>query len=331
MRLLLAVTFLTVLIGCCCASIGDRLIDFRNCVSSCVDITCSNKPETTYQLPLHLRLLFWDCAQNCDYNCQRITTRQRLAQGFNVVQYHGKWPFIRLYGIQEPASVLFSILNLIPHLQGLRMLNKMDNSVSNNVSGMNNIYKVFALVGMNAWVWSSVFHVRDFLVTERLDYFSAGLMILNGFYTAVVRVFRLDREENRMIKMVFSVLCIAVYCCHVGYLQFIRFSYAYNMTFGIVVGLLQNFLWSYHAFSSYLKQDKQPHPSRDVDKTWALWPFFIVCCISGGMAFEVFDFAPIGFMLDAHALWHAATILPTYWWYWWMKRDLIYLRSIKEK
>lgn len=33
-------------------------------------------------------------------------------------QYFGKWPFIRVFGMQEVASVLFSILNLCAHVYG---------------------------------------------------------------------------------------------------------------------------------------------------------------------------------------------------------------------
>lgn len=34
-------------------------------------------------------------------------------------QYFGKWPFVRVLGIQELASVLFSFLNLLPHVRFL--------------------------------------------------------------------------------------------------------------------------------------------------------------------------------------------------------------------
>ncbi|EGG02659.1 uncharacterized protein MELLADRAFT_72754 [Melampsora larici-populina 98AG31] len=33
-----------------------------------------------------------------------------------IVQFHGKWPFKRWHGIQEPLSALFSIFNLLTYL-----------------------------------------------------------------------------------------------------------------------------------------------------------------------------------------------------------------------
>lgn len=315
-------------------SAGDRLSSFKNCLSSCEAITCHSDLDTSYSLPIHLRLLLWDCHENCDYKCQRFVTRERVSDGLKVLQFHGKWPFYRFYGVQEPASVIFSILNFLPHLQGLKMiLNSFKDEARYDVH-MRKFYIGFALVGMNAWLWSTIFHTRDFLFTERMDYFSAGLTILYGFYTAVVRMFRLDRPEKSLTLRIFSLSCLTVYLLHVGYLSLIKFDYGYNMMFGVTVGILQNILWSYHAFRTYFivsatkTHHRHNHKNQD---NWALWPFFIVTAISLGMCFELFDFSPFLFIVDAHSLWHAATIFPTYWWYWWMRKDMAYLKSLRER
>jgi hypothetical protein len=39
-------------------------------------------------------------------------TVEAYAPRGRVPQFHGKWPFLRLLGLQEPASVLASLLNL---------------------------------------------------------------------------------------------------------------------------------------------------------------------------------------------------------------------------
>lgn len=38
---------------------------------------------------------------------------------WKVPQFHGKWPFIRMFGMQEPASVIFSLLNFYVHYKNL--------------------------------------------------------------------------------------------------------------------------------------------------------------------------------------------------------------------
>ena len=312
------VCIVLLLLSTCHASVGDRLSQFRECVERCItDTKCPN-------LPMHLRLLWWDCSQECDYRCQKIITAARLQDGMSIVQFHGKWPFDRMYGIQEPASVLFSLLNFVPHLKGLRYLLRHRNH-GKNVQ-MRKFYIGFAVIGMNAWLWSSVFHTRDFLVTERLDYYSAGLTILYGLYTAAIRIFRLDMPEKTATRCVFTLLCVALYMCHVGYLQLIEFSYSYNMGISVVVGIIQNVLWIYYSIDSFIRL---PEKYRTLT-SWTLWPCYIVMSITAGMCFELFDFPPIAFIFDAHSLWHAATIAPTYFWYMWMKRDLDYLTSTKD-
>uniref|UniRef100_A0A060T776 Post-GPI attachment to proteins factor 3 n=1 Tax=Blastobotrys adeninivorans TaxID=409370 RepID=A0A060T776_BLAAD len=316
------------------ASAGDRLHEFRNCVQSCVDISCSSGMDAQVSLPLHLRLLFWTCDQNCDYTCQRVITHDRIQNGQPILQFHGKWPFLRMWGVQEPAAVVFSLANFVPHLLGFLMLrgDKLLHRHKHHYRDEKKpaIYKFylgFAIVSMNAWIWSTVFHTRDFIVTERLDYFSAGLMILYGLYTVVIRVFRLDQASKRAILVLWSIVCAGVFIAHVGYLSLIRFSYSYNMMFGVCTGLLQNILWTYHSFSRYFSYPAH----RRGQKLWTLSPFFIVLSIMAGMAFELLDFAPILDVFDAHSLWHAATIMPAFWWYNWMQRDLSHLHKREVK
>ena len=35
-------------------------------------------------------------------------TDARAAAGGRTLQYHGKWPFVRVLGVQEPVSAFFS-------------------------------------------------------------------------------------------------------------------------------------------------------------------------------------------------------------------------------
>jgi len=127
-----------------------------------------------------------------------------VAAGRPIMQYHGKWPFVRWLGMQEPASVLFSLLNLLMYIVcGWRYFKH----VADNRDHMNTVtlgciasscrltcttlqmVGIYTVVGANAWFWSAVFHTRDLLVTERLDYFSATLLTVAGTYIAAVRVF----------------------------------------------------------------------------------------------------------------------------------------------
>lgn len=89
-----------------------------------------------------------------------LITHQAIQHGWGIQQYYGKWPFWRFAGMQEPASVLFSILNLLAHWGGVR---KIQARVL-DTHPMKKYYTMFAFASMNAWVWSSVFHTRGRLL-----------------------------------------------------------------------------------------------------------------------------------------------------------------------
>ena len=93
------------------ASSGDESTLFMQCTRKCKSTVCLKPPP----LPLSLYMTFWDCPQNCNYDCMHAITDEAIQNNQKVHQYFGKWPFYRLWGVQEPASVLFSILNGIGH------------------------------------------------------------------------------------------------------------------------------------------------------------------------------------------------------------------------
>jgi post-GPI attachment to proteins factor 3 len=134
-------------------SSGDRAEEFQRCVSHCSRTVCSlaSSPPSLWS-----RLVHWTCVDECDYTCMHIITDFALQDSAQVHQYHGKWPFWRVAGVQEPASVLFSLLNLWGHIRGARTIRRALRADH----PMKWYYLVWAGVCMNSWVWSAVFHTR---------------------------------------------------------------------------------------------------------------------------------------------------------------------------
>lgn len=221
-----------------------------------------------------------------------------------IVQFHGKWPFQRILGIQEVFSVLFSLLNYLAHQHGLE---RVRGSIPASYP-LRKFYLGFGYFGLASWMFSMIFHTRDFPLTEKLDYFAAGAGILYGLYLAVVRVFRLDQPRPHYkptILRLWTILCVTMYLAHVCYLNFWTWDYTYNMAANVAVGLTQNLLWMCFSIVRY----------RKVMKVWTAWPAMIVTWIMLAMSLELLDFAPIGALIDAHSLWHLGTVVPTIWWY----------------
>jgi hypothetical protein len=114
------------------ASSGDRSKAFQDCLVDCYPSQC---PQN---LPLFLRITLWTCEDDCAYRCSHVVTddaemrilAQKGATVVRIQQFYGKWAFWRFLGMQEPASVLFSLLNLRAHVKGLSILKRRVDLVS---------------------------------------------------------------------------------------------------------------------------------------------------------------------------------------------------------
>lgn len=262
----------------------------------------------TFGIALNLRLFLWDCPSNCDYVCQHVITNRRVAHepklSDPVLQFHGKWPFHRFLGMQEPFSVLFSFMNLLAHQNGL---SKITSRLPADYP-LRSYYLTFGYVGLASWLFSMIFHTRDFNVTETLDYYAAGASVFYGMYYTPIRIFRLldgKPPVKTTLLRLWTTTCVALYVCHVSYLTFWHWDYVYNMGANVAAGVLQNLLWSGFSYKTY----------QELRKPWAAWPGMIVAWIVMAMSLELLDFPPIWGMIDAHSLWHLGTVGPTIWWY----------------
>ncbi len=169
-------------------------------------------------------------------------------------------------------------------------------------------YITFSYIGMAGWVFSMIFHTRDFNFTEKLDYFAAGASVLYGLYYTPVRIFRLDQKKppvKQTLLRLWTITCVLLYIAHVSYLTLWRWDYIYNMAANVAAGVVQYILWSCFSVQRY----------RKLGKPWAAWPGLIVASVVMAMSLELLDFPPLSGMMDAHSLWHLGTVGPTYWWY----------------
>ncbi|OAV89400.1 hypothetical protein PTTG_10504 [Puccinia triticina 1-1 BBBD Race 1] len=258
---------------------GDYSPGYQRCVNYCNFENCYTVDNEPKELPFTLKLFHWTCTDNCAYQCMHDLTQKVLklpravpqpGQTFEgwwdepdwepgteleglppgrIVQFHGKWPFKRWYGIQEPLSALFSLLNFMAYAVSYRTMKRLI------PLGwpLRAHYLGVAIVGMNAWIWSILFHCRDKPWTERLDYFSAAAYSLYGLYVSSVRIFRLYPTQARhyipldqrlYIGSQLKLIMSAMFLVHIAFLSFgERFNYKYNMAVNVIVGVLTILLW----------------------------------------------------------------------------------------
>ncbi|KAI7857453.1 Per1-like protein, partial [Circinella umbellata] len=297
---------------------GDELPEYINCVNWTIQAQCStNTNSTALSFPLYLRFTLWSCEDNCKYNCMHNISDTRSPP---LLQFEGKWPFYRLWGIQEPASVIFSLGNLYMHYHYLRTIlvtnNKNTSKTNRNYTISTNYYMRpfiigYCLVNMNTWIQSSIFHTRDLPATEKLDYFSAALTILYSVYFAILRIFHV---ENSFKQLYIGSILLIMYLAHVYFMSFISFNYVYNMIICGIFAVIQGAMWVLWYTVAYLKKNQSV-------LAYGHWVLYAIGANALTVLLEVFDFPPIGRVLDAHSLWHFSTIFVAPLWYHFIIQD----------
>jgi hypothetical protein len=160
----------------------------------------------------------------------------------------------------------------------------------------------------------------DTPTTEKLDYFSAALTILTALYFTAIRFFQLYSTPSSSKPSgfwVWTTVCVAAYICHVLYLSLRpRFDYQYNIIFNLVIGLSHNVLWLLYSFPiSMSLLQRFPNRPKSYRPPIANRAALLVILTTAATALEVFDFPPWQRVLDAHALWHLATVPISVAWY----------------
>ncbi|KAF5399911.1 Post-GPI attachment to proteins factor [Paragonimus heterotremus] len=280
-----------------CASAGDRSYVFYSCRTQCVHRMCElqNRGVASWDQihPLTLCLLEdtvrWQCDRECVYRCMWKTVEAFQRDNLSVPQFYGKWPFVRMLGIQEPASTLFSLINLLTQAFGLYKL-----CVAFSISlPMWKYWVLQSLFSMNAWLWSTVFHTVDTPLTEKLDYFAAVAFILASIVTLQGRIL----PNWLWLRLICVVALLIFFVRHVDYMSTHRFDYGYNMLVAVISGLINCSGWLLWSFG-WCTIRQHPH---------VIYCRFSVLCLLGCVALELCDFAPLAWFLDAHALWHASS------------------------
>ena len=178
------------LISC---SIGDERPNFIVCVK-----TCSYDPSLGgCKLNLILRLTQWTCLADCQYQCTRMDVLKDRLEASRIVQYFGKWPFIRILGAQEFFSVIFSLGNFFACLYGYFRIYSHRKAKGED-DWMDKVHLISLFITCNTWLQSAIFHYRDTWITEKLDYFSACLCILSTVPSAIIRTFEIKTARDQL-------------------------------------------------------------------------------------------------------------------------------------
>ncbi len=176
------------------------------------------------------------------------------------------------------------------------------------------MWMIFCLISMNAWIWSTIFHTRDKVLTEIFDYIAAISLVFAQFACCLIRVGYRTRFMGLTNLLTLFLLIFFLYHSH--YLLFVKMDFGYNMMINVIIGLLNVICWL----------------------AWSIWKFasgrvyvwrcaLSVLLAMSFVALELADFPPIGWAIDAHSLWHLSTVILPIFWYRFVVDDSNYLLS----
>ncbi|CAF3849123.1 unnamed protein product [Rotaria sp. Silwood1] len=295
------------------ASSGDKHYLYQACLNHCKQINCStslglqdfHKKQTFFEY-----IFQWSCQDECSYQCMWKTVDDMQVNGHSIEQFHGKWPFIRFLGIQEPASTLFSILNLLSnYIFGYQVLRHY---LKYGVHPLYSMWMIFCLISMNAWIWSTIFHTHDKPLTEIFDYIGAISLVFSQFACCIIRV-GYRTKYMRLTKLA-TLFLLIFFLYHAYYLLFIKMDYGYNMKINIIVGILNVICWLLWSIINFISGKIY---------VWRCAVSVILAMVFA--ALELTDFVPIAWIIDAHSLWHFFTIFLPILWYRFIVDDSRYL------
>lgn len=372
-RQALALACLLGLLGAAAGSPGDQSWPFQRCAAQCRRTGCaslaplpagssagSGLPATRrcsplcrgsggggggingaqQATPLALRLWRWDCAADCSYLCMWQLEGSRRQAGAAPQKYHGKWPFARLAGMQEPASVLFSLLNLAAHVHCLARFRRLCGAqrvqraqhgktaaAGRTAAAAQNGAAGCAICGTggasNGSACAACAQAADAPEPHPYAWLWAGYMLLsiNAWLWSAVFHSRDTRLTERLdylsaaLLIFFNLFLSIVRVCRLrapAALAAVAAPLLLFLAAHFRFMLLVLFDYGYHvkvciaagAAQSLLWLAWAAAPRRPPGRA-PLLAFILL--VNACMALEVLDFPPILSTLDAHSLWHAAT------------------------
>lgn len=290
---------------------GHTSVFFRRCMRTCVEgcrpsAAAAVQPASGAPLPWSDRLFWRTCGDACDYECMWSTVGVMEHHGVGLYKFHGKWPFVKVLGVTEPLSMLFSVANLAPHVLYLAR-HRRRFAPSGYRHGW--LWLVDGGLASAAWASAAVYHVLNRPWSERLDHYTAFVFLLFDAFAACVRVADWGAAGTRVAAGV----GVAVLGAHGAAMAATDWRHELLVAFAgaaVVVGS--------GAWIGWAAWRRPPH--------WR----HIVACRAAGLAFaslEVLDFPPLLYLLDAHALCHLLTAPLQVAWYRMLCVDAGYMTS----
>jgi len=160
-------------------------------------------------------------------------------------------------------------------------------------SVLNYLWILQAFCWMFAYIWSTLFHIHENKITERMDYFCAVLLWVSNDIISIIRIFK-PKDPKIIILIMIPFFARGGYFLY--YMNFVEFDYGW--TIEVVAGLVvvHAILWIPWCFFKYFKEKR----------AYCIWNLVSLIGLACALPLEIFDFIPLFGHFDGHGLWHLA-------------------------
>jgi len=232
-----------------------------------------------YQIPYY-QLIELDYEDLCNYGCIEVITQKRLSNHHPVYKYHGHWPFIRYFGLEEPASCIFSLMNVIPHLLyilgvirtaatiidgsmgGWTYSSSSSSSSSrsatiNKMRGKGHHYMtpwiiLYATTSCIAFTCSTIYHAKKTIEHTKYDLISALLFITTGLFIAIRRILLSTYCSLTTLLSIFIIIYGLLFSWRAYYMMQGLITFSNHMSWSISIVAITTILWMYWIIKSLL-------------------------------------------------------------------------------
>lgn len=303
---------------------GDMDPAYQRCVYYCEEVECNRaspspsenvKRDNRKPYLIPYQIISLTCEEKCNYGCIEQITEKRHSMNLGVAKYYGHWPFTRYLGLEEPASVIFSLLNAVPHICYFRVtIREYFSSEAANIRCYITPWLLcYSVVACFCWISSAIYHSKKTFYTTQLDLISALAFISFGLFIALRRIAGRNVTSLQVSSVAVAMLSTWAYRAYYMAQGLVRFDSHMNTSIGIVV--LTTGLWLMWILNAQcISTDRR---GLSVKYLCLLCQVWLICA----SALEIFDFPPYFGVFDAHSLWHAVTIPLGFLWYKFWKLD----------
>lgn len=280
-------------------SIGDRLVAYQECINEYKPtLDMVNYDANLGKNNIIKRYLYRSMREkHVDMCIDKINELYKFYK-LQPVKFYGKWTFRKYAGADEPASVIFSFINLIISIYYLIRAR----AIKHQGRGYKRQYAAIYISMTISWVASCLYHARGLYFLEVIDYCAAALNLMVIMNMIIVRTLRLydsiylGKNTANIIRRLIYVVNVHIYIYHVRKLTSRRpFNYKYNLQFNTIIGLISGILLISYSVLNYKK---------DIISKPAI-PLVLMSTVT--CLLEVHEFPPLFGLFDAHSLWHLST------------------------